>query len=268
MSVTDPEKIAEITKGILEAVPVYEDAIQPLARQVGTALETLGKTINVALAPLRGMIWGYDQIEEFLKRTLEDKLKDVPIDRITTPSPSIAGPALESLRFCANEEVLRDMFANLLATSMDSKSAINAHPSFVEIIRQLTPIEAKIITLLYDERSIPLITIRTEHIAERGGQDIFRNFSLIGDQLHFPNHQIISSYLDNICRLGLSNIPYDYTLTKPNIYDPLEDHYFAKSQLEIANSIDQCKGIYVKKTLQITDFGEQFYNTCMKPIGK
>lgn len=34
---------ADAAKGILEATPVYQDALQPAAKQVGKALETVGK---------------------------------------------------------------------------------------------------------------------------------------------------------------------------------------------------------------------------------
>ncbi len=45
---------------LAKAVPVYEDAIQPVAKEAGKALGTIGQVVNVALAPLRGMIWGWD----------------------------------------------------------------------------------------------------------------------------------------------------------------------------------------------------------------
>lgn len=45
-------------------------------------------------------------------------------------------------------EELRDMFANLLARSMDTATAGNVHPSFVEVIKQLTPDEARILSTM------------------------------------------------------------------------------------------------------------------------
>jgi Abortive infection alpha len=47
--------------------------------------------------------------------------------------------------FASEEPDLREMYAKLLATSMDSATSDEAHPSFVTIIQQLTPDEARIL---------------------------------------------------------------------------------------------------------------------------
>src|SRR5262245_21912314 len=98
---------AEAMKGIVEAVPVYQDAVQPLAKQVGAALETVGRAVNVALAPLRALVWGAEQIEAYIGPALIERLRNVPEERIQTPSPIVAGPALEALRFAGPDPNLR-----------------------------------------------------------------------------------------------------------------------------------------------------------------
>jgi hypothetical protein len=58
---SDDGKITEIAKaveGIVKTVPVYQDAVQPAAKQVGQSLETITKAINVALAPVSALVWG------------------------------------------------------------------------------------------------------------------------------------------------------------------------------------------------------------------
>lgn len=76
-----------------------------------------------------------EQIKDFVKTKVSSKLEDIPPENISTPDPSIAGPTLESLRFTGHKESLADMYASLLATSMDKETAKSAHPGFVEIIR-------------------------------------------------------------------------------------------------------------------------------------
>lgn len=63
-------------KEIVEAVPVYQDAIQPGAKQVGKALETVGKAVNLALEPIVGLVWGYDCIKELVTNRLAEKLRN------------------------------------------------------------------------------------------------------------------------------------------------------------------------------------------------
>ncbi len=148
---------AQAVQGIVEAVPVYQDAVQPAAQELGKGLETVAKTINVCLAPLKAIIWGAGQFEDFLRKNVAEKLSETPTEEIIEPKPHVAGPALEALRFTGYEESLRDLYANLLAASMDSKTVSLAHPSFVEIIKQMTPDEARLMKYFSTEELLPLI---------------------------------------------------------------------------------------------------------------
>jgi hypothetical protein len=140
---------AEIVKGIVEHVPVYQDLVQPAAKELGTALQTVAKTVHIALAPVSALVWGYEQIKEWVQQTVTEKLKDVPPDEIVPPRVAVAGPTIEALRFAAEEPTMRELYANLLATSMSSKKQSKAHPAFVEIIRQLEVIDVHLLNFIY-----------------------------------------------------------------------------------------------------------------------
>ena len=64
---------------------MYQDALQPAARQVGTALETVGKAVNVALAPVAALVRGYEKIHDWVVPALEARLAGVPPERIGQP---------------------------------------------------------------------------------------------------------------------------------------------------------------------------------------
>jgi hypothetical protein len=68
---------AEAVKGLVQAVPVYQDALQPAVRELGGGLQTLAKTIHIALAPVSALVWGYDQIKEFVSKRVAEKLKNI-----------------------------------------------------------------------------------------------------------------------------------------------------------------------------------------------
>jgi hypothetical protein len=63
------------------------------------------------------------------------------------PKPMIAGPTIDAMKYCGSKPHLRDLFANLPATAMDARTAENVHPAFVEIIKQLSADQAKMIKL-------------------------------------------------------------------------------------------------------------------------
>jgi hypothetical protein len=51
--------IANAVAAVAKEVPIYQDALQPAAQEVGKALGTVAKLVNVALAP-GGKLHGID----------------------------------------------------------------------------------------------------------------------------------------------------------------------------------------------------------------
>jgi hypothetical protein len=216
---SDENKIrdaADAIKGIAEAVPVYQDVVQPAAKEIGTALQTVAKTVHVALAPISALVWGYEKIKDYLNDTLTEKLKHVPKERIVPPNLTVAGPAVEALRFSAHEPSLRELYANLLATAMDAKTAQEAHPAFVEILRQLSPDEAHLVAYISKQKKytnrpmevdIPLISgmVIMKRAAMKYEYPV-RHLSLLGEKAGCTYPELVPSYLDNLRRLGVTEI--------------------------------------------------------------
>lgn len=195
---------AEVVKGIVEHVPVYQDLLQPAAKELGMALQTIAKTVHIALAPVSALVWGYDQIKEWLQVTLTEKLKNVPPEEIVPPRVAVAGPAIEALRFAADEPVLRELYANLLATSMSSKRQGKAHPAFVDIIKQLEVADVHILNLIYQSYR----EWRDQFSMEHSGEEKF-HYSPVGHstgkyELIDKLEMLLASYessIDNLIRV-------------------------------------------------------------------
>lgn len=258
---------ADAVRGLAEAVPLYQDGLQPAVKEMGSALHTVAKAVNVVLAPVSALVWGYEQIRDFVSTKVAHKLRHVPPENLATPKPNVAGPALESLRYTGHEEMLRDMYANLLAAAMDTRTAEGAHPAFVEIIRQLTPDEARILRLLAAPRALPLLTVRKEYKTpteqERGGQDVLTHFSLLGWEAGCDYPDQTPVYLDNLCRLGLAEIPAFYEYTAKGVYDALENHSRVREVVEQLKDDPKWKASIERKGLKVTDLGRQFCRTCV-----
>lgn len=262
------KETVEAVTGLVQAIPIYQDLAQPAVKQVGKALETVGKAINVALAPVGALVWGYEKCQDFISTKVADRLKHVPPEDIITPKPNVAGPAIEALRYTGHEEELSDLYANLLASSMDKKTASGAHPAFVEIIKQLTPDEAKIVALFSSARAFPLLNVQANHKEDpeqlKGGNTMLSHFSLLGEEAGVEFVSLVPAYLDNLCRLGLADyLGSGQYYTAPGIYDPLENHprvLALKAEIE-ADPEMQCD---LEKTgLILTDLGKQFAKVCV-----
>jgi len=231
-----------------------------MKKSFGAGLQTVAKTVHIALAPVSALVWGFEQIKEFVSTSVAERLKKIPQEKIITPSPQIAGPALESLKYAGHEESLREMYANLLATAMNADKAKIAHPGFVEVIRQLTPDEAKICRFLKSEIYFPLISIKMKF--EGGTRDYIRHFSLIGLDAGCVAPNLSQQYLDNMCRLGLAEIPFGSSMTDKTGYERLKTHPSIAKELEKLTN-EQKPFEVIEEVLCITTFGIRFFEACV-----
>lgn len=259
--------VAETVKGIVEAVPVYQDVLQPAARQIGTALETVTKTIHIALAPISALVWGYDQIKDFVSTKVAEKLKDVPPEKIRTPDPTVAGPALESLKYTGHKEDLRELYANLLANAINIDTAKSAHPGFVDIIRNLTSDEARVLRFLASRRVYPIITTKAILKDNKGENALLENVSMLGTDAGCENPAFAPKYIDNLIRLGLLVIPPLEHLVGPDIYDAISNHPQVQKQKEqIEQQTEAYSGFQIdQKYVKLTAFGLMFAQACIYP---
>ncbi|UFT92951.1 DUF4393 domain-containing protein [Pectobacterium carotovorum] len=256
------ETINAVT-GLTQSVPIYQDLIQPAAQELGKGLAVIAKSINVALSPLSVMVWGYEKIQNQFIPKVAEKLKDTKPEDIVTPKPNVAVPAIEALRYTANDESLSDLFAGLLASAMDKNKAYKAHPAFVEIIKQLTADEAKIITLMKEKKSIPLIDVVIVNNQDHGESVAFSNLSSFIYEGGLEHSKLFSSYIYNLCRLGLFEIPDGYSYINITAYDeiinsPFWEYVSTSAKLKEGNTLD-----YNKKILNVTDMGKQFISICI-----
>jgi len=248
---------------LTKAVPIYQDAVQPLAKETGKALGTVGKAVNVALAPISLVVWGYDQISDFLENKVADKLEKVPEDRITTPPPNIAGPAVEALKFTGHDETLQDMFANLIANSLDSKTVLEAHPSFVDIIKNISPDEGMILKLFASAQQFPMIDVKLQNKKDRGFNILHRNVSQIGVLSGCQHPQLVANYLDNLCRLGILDAPSGRRINDPKAYEKLtSDPSIEQLKKQFENNETLSVG-FDQKYIEVTGIGRQFINACV-----
>jgi hypothetical protein len=189
------EDAINAVSGLVEKVPVYQDAIQPLAKETGKALGTVGRAVNAALMPIRGLVWGIEQIEVFIQCKLAEKLKNVSPEDIQTPDPAVAGPAIESLRFTGHKEDIAELYANLLATSMDKSTARSAHPGFVEIIRNLSGDEARILSFMAKVQVMPFVDICKSKIDDSSSMTVCPYVSTIGHDAGCEHRDLTGTYI-------------------------------------------------------------------------
>jgi hypothetical protein len=256
--INDEDKIwLEIFKelGIENVTPeIYKDLLQPAVKELGRNLLDVAKVVSIALSPLKGAIWGYEHIRDWLSVKLTEKLSHISTEKIQSPCMNIAGPILLQLPFYKDEEELRDMYATLLASAMNRDLSPSVHPSFVTIIQQLTPDEAHILKWIAENKNKGSIAF--EQLDSRGFSTgkiywIEQQFNELCESVGVRYPEQSSAYLDNLLRLKiLSENSWDdvkYIPEGGNEYGTYE----ASVQRETS------------KEIYITEFGKQFLSACV-----
>lgn len=257
----------DITKEVAKelAKDMYADGGKLIVKPTGELIGLVPRAIKAALAPVEKWILQREYNIEETRRLLEEKLKNVSPELIQPPEAHIAVPALQYISYCMDNEELRDMYANLLANSMNKVVKNGVHPGFVEIIKQLCPDEAKILRYLSTHITIPTITLRYEN--ERGGGvNVIKNFSNVGELAQCENVFEMNKYFDNLIRLGLLESSQALSsLTDKTLYESLKNHRYIQPKVAeaVLQKSDFRKAKFEEGYMRLTDYGKSFCNICL-----
>lgn len=254
---------------LAKAVPVYEDALQPVAKQAGKALGTVGEVVNTALMPVRGFVWGANKIENWIQDRVAGKLEGKDKSDIVTPELSIAGPTIEALKFRGYDAEISEMFANLLANNMMVNTKSKVHPTFVEAIKELTSIEAKLFASCVDAEVIPVAGYSIKKDGVSGETFIVYPFNAdiiskaaLGRSLDVSEWKLS---IENLQRLGLLKMDHGRWYSS----DAMKEWYSNAEKHPIAEkyraSLDHGDELVVKKgILEVTQLGQNFAAVALK----
>lgn len=248
------------------AKDAYTDLAHPAAHATGELVGLVPRAVKAALQPLEKWILLREYNIAETQKLLEEKLKNVKPENITPPEAYIAVPALQYISYCMDNDELRNIYANLLANSMNKVVKNGVHPAFVEIIRQLCPDEAKILKVVASEHSIPTITVRA--VDKTGvGIDIAKDFSNVMEKAHCEKFEAYGQYFDNLIRLGLLEHGEQNQVLQPNDrYLVLESHSIILKTKELIlhnKKNGYCIPEIRKSYLTITSFGSAFCKVCL-----
>jgi len=145
---------------------------------------------------------------------------------------------------------------------MDVNTAAQAHPGYVEVLKNLCPDEALLLTAYSDVSAHPAITIKGG--LSNGGYVIYeRFFNHLAHQVQLNTPSLIPSYLDNLIRLGILEVPLGTELSEQSLYEPLEIDPAIEPHL--AQIVDSGKEVQFERlAIRLTNFGAQFLQQVVK----
>ncbi len=250
-----PPELVDLAKSLPELVKeIYGDLAKPGVQQVGKAIGGvlgLGNTvlIPIHLANERSSIWLRHNLENYRKR-----MEDVPPESVTQAAPEIAIPILEKLAYVSNDE-LSNMYVNLLASASTYDGAKHAHPSFANIINNLSPDEALIIDKLSINR-IPYHSVR--FVNKEHGYITCNDFLIDFKQAKLTYPENCPAYFRNLAGLGLVELHFDTWV---------EDPYYAQEEAKWRPEFEVAfkgEGLrFHRCSITTTPLGHMLRNACI-----
>ena len=204
-----------------------------------------------------------EELLQDLRKLLEQELRDVPPENIVPPTPRIAVPALQNASITEEPEI-RKLYAKLLANSMNSVVKDGVHPGFVEIVKQLSPDEAKILAYMRYHTRVPTITLVYTDDKE-SGISVVTDFTDVTFRTNCEKPYDWLKYIDNLVRLGLLKRSTLSSLTDKSVYEPLKNHPYI---------VPRCDDEPIRKSgfqkyrldegyVDLTAYGIGFCNICL-----
>ena len=189
------------------------------------------------------------------------KLENTLLEQICPVVPEIGVPIAEKLSYVTNE-VISEMYLELLTRASVGHSANVAHPSFVNIIENLSPDEAVLLQATRHQLDgIPFVEVRYQH---KGQSKWLTLHPMILQSKYYSElqyHDNLPAYVSNLEGLGIFDVEDNVYLDVEEIYSELEDvgkrMYFSFAETDGTRELALNRG-----RIRITAFGHLFLSAC------
>jgi len=217
----------------------YKDAVSPAMKELGGLTQDAVKTFRLFTAPIQLLGAYQDRFGDFCDRVRNK----VPEEFQQPATANIAKPVMEAFAFTEDDSPLMSLFEELMSKAIDSREASKLNPLFPDLIKNLSPLQAKLIKALKESDQITDDIIKKDEnlIVRR----LYSNFSFddFGDHSH---HLALTQDLQT---KNIVNINPNFKIEPPDKY----------SKLELEG------GHLVRRTrISLSMFGQWFADSCVK----
>lgn len=200
------------------------------------------------------------------KESLEHSINSIPESKRTEPSLQVTAQALENSKYCISSKELRNLFVNLISGSMNSDYEPYVHPSFGEIIKQMSPIDAQ---LLREYPAIESAAVPTvDYVIENNLTHAYKTnlYNIIFPRLTNCDIHQVSKSVSALRRLGLIDFDESCQHTDKTLYDFfLQTDYYKKQSLLTRGLNPDCHLKLRKYVSYLTPLGIDFAHVCIHP---
>jgi hypothetical protein len=221
------------------AKETYKDAASPAMKEIGGFAQDAVKTFRLFTAPIQLLGAYQDRFAGFCDRVRNK----VPEEFQRSATANIAKPVMEAFAFTEDDSPLMSMFEELMSKAIDTREAAKLNPLFPDIIKNLSPLQAKMIKALKvsDQVTDDIIKMDENVIVRR----LYANFSFddYGDHSH---HLTLTQDLKN---KNIVQINPNFKIEPSNKYSEIE--------LEVGHVVRRTR-------INLTMFGKWFADSCVR----
>ena len=254
-----PDIIEPISNAIQQNIP-------ETAKQTDGALSTVvGFFNNVVLYPVKKANLTFKYKLEAFEDDLKEKIKDIPTENLQIPPVKIAGPVLESLRYAYDEEELREMYEEMLATAMDNRKVHQVHRSYVDAVKQMEPLDAQVLRRIYDNGKIVTVHVKIYLTGNEKNHIDAMPYHYSSKLTDLGDPFQISASISNLLRLGL--VISKVGSVNPRIERQILDEAFVQERRRIYSQVDGSDvSVSVSQDcdiISLDSYGRNFVDICM-----
>lgn len=228
-----------------ELAKLTDEIASPAAKQLG---EGLGDLCYILLSPLK---FGRAAVEQKLISFIEkikQKAESIPMENLQSPPARFIGPVLEdTIKGYNDEEYLREMFANLIASSMDKTKSV--HPRFLHIVSQLSRDDALFLKKIKNYNSYFPLSV-SARVEDSAYQEDWKVFSM------YPPSSINKQMLLTLESLGLLKVAvYNTALRKQRLSKHTFDNINPQERVFLSAS--------TQLRIRLSELGVDFARVCI-----
>ncbi len=243
----------------LELANNFYSDMRPIVQPV---TKCIGALIELAVNP----VVFYSEIARInYKHRLEQyqkKMENVKEEDRCEVHPEIGVPIMQVLHYTTNDDIA-EMFTNLLASASISQLAGNAHPAFVEMIKQMSPDEAMIVQYLSKGQSIGYVTLNAQKKDDDGFITLVLKEVGIAGLVPLMYKQNSKVYMSNLLSLGIIADSVDEYIDDEKMYNQIIEYNNLKDVKETHESMEEYSSVDIEKGYYyVTEIGRLFINAC------
>ncbi|MCC2220881.1 DUF4393 domain-containing protein [Anthropogastromicrobium aceti] len=203
----------------------------------------------------------YDLELKQYQKELTEKMNAIPDDEKQEPSLQVTAQALENSKYCISEPELREMFVNLISGSMDRRVSNFVHPSFPEIIKQMSPLDAEIISGFKKQPSQPIANFVLR-------DKISNSSTMLDSYLYFDlntsHSYVYASSISSLERFGLLSVDFMSWFTNDSHYEIFSKWSYYQHLKKEYEQPGSNKFVEINKGIcSLTPLGHFFVDICI-----